>query len=83
MTCSLILSEKETEMLGYLAGFGGKQIAKHIYDDLTKKFPQKEWEELWETMRSELERQSKMMDDTRMVFTGYKRAMEHERKKES
>ena len=80
MDCTLVLSERETEMLGYLAGYGAQAIAELICKKFTTKFEQDEWKQFWSAMRHELENTHKLFDDTRRVFSGTKRAAELERK---
>ena len=75
MKCTLILNERETEMLGYLAGFGADNIAEAICAHLTSQFPKKEWQVFWSELRSHLESSSRKFSDTRKVFTGEKRAV--------
>jgi hypothetical protein len=74
MTCTLELTEKETEMLAWLAGYGGTQIASAINVKITSRFLAAEWDALWSRLRGELERQHKLFQDTRQVFTGHKQA---------
>ena len=75
MNCTLTLTEREAEMLGYLAGFGGEAIAERITAHLTGQFPKKEWISLWNELRTELESISKHFSDTRSVFAERKRAV--------
>jgi hypothetical protein len=72
MNCYLSLSEQETEMLAWLAGYGGKEIAKAIAEKLTTKYSAEQWEKFWTDMRGELGRQSKLFRDARQVFEGRK-----------
>jgi hypothetical protein len=77
MTCNLVLSEREIQMLGWLAGYGAKQIAEAITKDLTSKYPKEEWEALWQALRGELERTAEHFRNVRAVFHGEKMAVEH------
>lgn len=70
MTTYLVLSERETQMLGYLASYGGKEIAKAICEKLTTRFTPEEWERFWQEMRSVCESSFQRFKDTRMVFSG-------------
>lgn len=78
MYVNLQLTEKEVRMLGWLAGYGGKAIAKAIHGELTREFDEKEWEKLWEEIRGECERTTNHMKDVREVFMGTKRAANHQ-----
>jgi hypothetical protein len=77
MTCNLVLSEREIQMLGWLAGYGAKQIAEAITKDLTSKFSKEEWEALWSTFRCELERTAEHFRNVRSVFCGEKMAADY------
>lgn len=66
----LLLTEREVQMLGYLASFGGKHIAEAITDKLTHEFSKEEWDKLWTIFRTELEAASARFRDTKKVFTG-------------
>jgi len=79
MTCTLVLSEREIEMLGYLAGFGANNIAQAIAKELTSRWPKDEWETLWSELRRELERTASHYSNVRAVFSGTKVATEPER----
>jgi hypothetical protein len=74
MTTHLELSETETRMLGWLAGFGGKAIAEHICGNLGREFKAEEWEQFWSAMRTECEAADKVFKDTRSVFRGWSKA---------
>lgn len=75
MTVYLLLTEREAKMLGYLAGFGGEQVAKAICEKLTKEFSREEWEKFWSEMRSVCEATSERFKDTRLVFSGQRKAV--------
>lgn len=75
LTCSLEFTEREVEMLGYMASFGGKAIAEKVFDKIGHKFSKEEWETLWTEMRSALEAADARFRDTRNVFVGNKKAL--------
>jgi len=79
MDCTLTLTERETEMLGWLAGYGPKALAELISKQLTTKFEVEEWEQFWNAMRCELENARTRFTATRKVFSGQLRAVELER----
>jgi len=78
MHCTLDLTERETEMLGWMAGYGPKALAELISKKLTTKYEHQEWEQLWNAMRHELENASKRFAATRAVFEGRMRATDLE-----
>lgn len=72
LTTNLELTEKETQMLAYLASFGGKIIGEKICGGLGKEFKEAEWEQFWSTVRSECEQAHTVFKDTQSVFRGWK-----------
>ena len=80
MDCTLTLTERETEMLGWLAGYGPKALAELICKQMTTRIEVEEWEQFWNAMRNELENASTRFAATRKVFSGQMRACELERK---
>jgi hypothetical protein len=77
MSCTLILSERETKMLAYLSGYGGENIANAISKDLTTEFPKEEWIKLWSDFRTVLEATAEVFNNTRYVFKGIKKAVDN------
>jgi hypothetical protein len=84
MTCTLTLDESDVELLGWLAGYGGKAIAKAITGNgqygvgLTTKYTDQDWELLWQKLRSDLEAADARFQATREVFRGHKKAVPFE-----
>lgn len=72
LTSNLELTERETKMLGWLAGFGGAHIAKAIATQLTSEFKVEEWDALWSQFCTELESADKHFANVRGVFNGTK-----------
>lgn len=76
MTCTLTLTEKETAMMAWLAGFSAEAIAQAICSDISSRFPKEDWRALWASFRSELEKMHNRMYETRLVFQGARVATE-------
>lgn len=78
LTANLALTERETKMLAWLAGYGGKNIATAICEKLTTEFSAQEWEIFWSDMRGELEKAKVVFADTQSVFRGWSSAVRKE-----
>lgn len=80
MECALVLTERETELLAYLSGYGPKALAELIGKKFSNRYETDEWERLWKVLREELEFAHRRFTETREVFSGIKRAAELEPK---